>query len=356
MLDSAGRRRQGGGSVAATGPADDGEGAAPRRERQSAEAHLRRREQELLLLNIKNFGYELGRRWFEENPPRAVATPKRRELGWRPSTQRDVESDWFLHWCGALRVGARPHRKLWEFAWLLQNLHAMGHLAPGRRAIGFGCGREPLPSYFASLGMEVLATDLDAEAVEGLGWAETGQHAVGREQCFRPDLADRAAFDRLVSFEPVDMTAIPARLHGGFDIAWSVCCFEHLGSIDAGLAFVRESAKLLRPGGVTIHTTEYNFLEPERTLETGGTVLFRQRDFEALAEALRADGLEVGSIGFDVGAGPLDRYIDLPPYGPEAARALPAAWVGGREIPHLKLSVGGFASTCYGVYARRPAA
>jgi hypothetical protein len=314
------------------------------------------READLLALNIKNFGHELGRQWLGTNPPRTVAEPPGRPLPWKPSTQADFESDWLHHWCGALKVGVRPHRKLWEYAWLLQNLHAHGMLAGERRAIGFGCGKEPLPAFLASRGVEVLATDLEAGEVVGRGWAETGQHAASLEACFRPELIDRATFDARVRFEPADMTALHERLNGLFDIAWSVCSLEHLGSIEAGLAFVENTMALLKPGGISIHTTEFNLLEPEETLESGPTVLFRRKDFEALAERLTAAGHTVGPLSFDTGGGPLDRYIDLPPYGGDVRGALAKGWTQGGTLPHLKLAVGGYASTCFGVYAVKAAA
>ena len=52
------------------------------------------------------------------------------------------------------------------------------------------------------------------------------------------DLNDRllcppARFDQLVTFRPVDMTAIPDDL-AGFDFCWSSCALEHLGSLAAG--------------------------------------------------------------------------------------------------------------------------
>jgi 2-polyprenyl-3-methyl-5-hydroxy-6-metoxy-1,4-benzoquinol methylase len=312
---------------------------------------ISQRQAELLALNIKNFGHELGRRWRHNHPPRKVEHPPAQLVPWKPSTQADFQSDWLHHWCGALKVGVRPHRKLWEFAWLLQNLHAHGMLAEGCRAIGFGCGQEPLPSFLASRGVEVVATDLEAGEVAGRGWAETGQHAANLDNCFRPELIDRPSFDARVRFETADMTALSPHLNSQFDIAWSVCSCEHLGSIEAGLAFIENSMAVLRPGGISIHTTEFNVLEPDETLDSGPTVLFRRKDFEALAERLTAAGHRIGPLSFDTGSGPLDRYIDLPPYGGDVRGALAKGWTQGGDLPHLKLSVGGYASTCFGVYA-----
>ena len=51
------------------------------------------------------------------------------------------------------------HRKNWEFVWIIAVLHRAGLLRTGKRALGFGVGNEPLPAFFAKVGMEVLATD-----------------------------------------------------------------------------------------------------------------------------------------------------------------------------------------------------
>ena len=190
-----------------------------------------------------------------------------------------------------------------------------------------------------------------SEEVVGRGWAETGQHAADREACFRPELIDRATFDARVRFEAADMTALPQHLNGQFDVAWSVCSFEHLGSIEAGLGFVEASMALLKPGSISIHTTEFNVLEAEETLDSGPTVLFRRQDLEGLAARLTVAGHRVGPLSFDTGNGPLDRYIDLPPYDDDVRGALTEGWTQGANLPHLKLSVGGYASTCFGLYA-----
>ena len=72
--------------------------------------------------------------------------------------------------------------------------------------------------------------------------------------------------------------------------------------------------RTLRPGGVAVHTTEFNFLHQQDTVETGVTVLFLARHFTELANRLERAGHRVGPLDFDVGDGVVDRYIDLPPY------------------------------------------
>ena len=71
------------------------------------------------------------------------------------------------------------HRKMWEWLFICEALFERGMLRPGRRGLGFGVGKEPLVALFASMGVEVLATDLDPERAREQGWTETGDEYAG---------------------------------------------------------------------------------------------------------------------------------------------------------------------------------
>ena len=64
------------------------------------------------------------------------------------------------------------------------------------------------------------------------------------------------------------MNAIPADL-GRFDLIWSSCALEHLGSPKAGLEFVVRTLELLKPGGVSVHTTEIELTLRDDTADYG---------------------------------------------------------------------------------------
>ena len=286
---------------------------------------------------LKQSGYDLAREIAArgKNAPVPPDADPDLSLGSKPSTQEDIESDWFYYWMAELRLAPLAHRKLWEMAYMLQQLYARDKLKPGMKALGFGCGEEPMPSYFAAKGMDVTVTDLHPEAVADLGWVETGQHTDSLMATHKPGLVDEATFRRHVELEYVDMNDIPASLDGRYDICWSICALEHLGSIKQGLDFIENSLETLKPGGVAVHTTEFNFTYPDRTIDNWMTVLFRRSDFEGIAARLEAKGHKVAPLNFDVGDQPMDRFIDLPPYH------LPSH--------HLKLSVDGYPSTCFGI-------
>jgi SAM-dependent methyltransferase len=301
-------------------------------------------------LNLKN----AGRRMARDRLPRLEAIdvslePRPHGLGSKVTTQEDVESPWFVYWCRQLGIPAAYHRKSWEFAFLMQVLFERGRLRPGASGVGFGCGSEPVASWLTAHGVEATVTDLDPALARGRGWMETGQHATALELAFKPALVDRPTFERLARFEYVDMNALPSHLDGRFDFCWSVCAMEHLGSIEAGLRFVEASLRTLRPGGIAVHTTEFNYLCHGETVESGPTVLFLARHLEALKDRVEKAGHRVGSLDFRIGDGDLDHYIDLPPYDWQGA---PAEALVAAEA-HLKLAVDGYPVTCFGLVVER---
>ncbi len=243
----------------------------------------------------------------------------------------------FNHILQQMRLVPTQHRKLWEHVYIVRILHREGLLTPGRRAIVFGCGRERIPAYLAHHGVEVLATDAPAEKTDSQGWASTGQYAAQAADLFIPDLIERAQFERLVSFRPLDMNAIPADLAGQFDACWSTCSLEHLGSLRHGLDFIENSLSVLRPGGIAVHTTEFNLISNDKTLDAPGLCVYRRRDMEELAVRLIAKGHEVLPLNFHPGEEELDEVVDAPPYA----------------LPHLKLELQDMTCTSIGFAVRR---
>jgi hypothetical protein len=277
----------------------------------------------------------------------APAAPIAAGLGSRLCRARDVESPWLHHWCHRLGMAPIYHRKVWEDAFVVQALWEAGMLAPGRRGLGFAVGRESLPSLFAAEGAQILASDLDSADARGRIWRETGQHGLSAEMLYFPHLVTREAFDERVRFQTLDMTRIPPALAtGGFDFLWSVCAFEHLGSIEAGLDYVLRAMACLRPGGVAVHTTEFNLMDQGSTLARGPTVLYQRHHIETLVARLQAAGHAPLAVDFDPGDDVLDAFIDLPPFArPGGAAMVP-------DAPHLRLSYHGHPATSIGLIIR----
>lgn len=312
------------------------------------------RDLDVMRMNIKNTGYALGKALAPALRGIDVhGEPANHGLVSKPTTQADVESPWFVYWCQQLGIAPVYHRKLWEFAFTLQVLHEAGLLVEGKRGIGFGCGEEPLASFFAARGIFATVSDLSPDQVAGRGWTGTGQHASTLRQAWHPDLVDEARFLRQVDHRFVDMNAVPD-VEVPYDFCWSICALEHLGSIENGLAFVENAMKVLTPGGIAVHTTEFNYCRDDDTIDHWQTVLFQRRHFEDLAARLAARGHVLLGPDFDVGRGVLDGFIDVPPYPSDEGGTGELPWDPGAEaIAHLKLSIDGFPSTCFGIVVRK---
>lgn len=312
--------------------------------------HARLREIGVLRLNVKSFGYRIARELAPRLTKIDTATePRPHGVHSKPATQADMESPWFAYWCNELKIAPVYHRKLWEYAFVLQTLFERGKLAPGMRGLGFGCGEEPIASYLASKGIDVTVTDLEPARARGLGWVETGQHATALEQAFKPEIIAKEAFDRRVRLEYVDMNDIPAHLAGKYDFCWSICALEHLGSIEQGLRFVERAMSTLKPGGLAVHTTEFNYLSQDDTISHGPVVMFLRKHLTDVKGRLERAGHKVKDIDFDVGDGILDCFIDVPPYAWEGRDKYP--WENG--VGHVKLSLDGFPCTCFGLIVER---
>jgi SAM-dependent methyltransferase len=253
-------------------------------------------------------------------------------------TQSDFFRPSYPFWIQKIGEIPRFQRKMWELWYVCQALHERRMLEPGRRGIAFGVGQEPLPSLFASFGCDVLATDQGLADAERQGWAATNQHASDLAGLYKSWLCDERAFAEHVSWRALDMREIPANLENSFDFCWSTCAFEHLGSLQAGIDFVLESMNVLRPGGVAVHTTEFNLSSNKETLESEQISIYRRCDMERLVEKLLAAGHEVEPFDWRPGNGILDHYIDLPPY---------------RSFPHLKLRIEQYTCTSVGLIARK---
>lgn len=245
-------------------------------------------------------------------------------------SQSQFEELAYLHWQG--EPPPPYHRKHWEFAYIAQALDVRGLLKTGKRGLGFGVGREPLPVLFAQHGAEILATDAPFPGV----WDESGQYS--RDLFDLPGMTKELT--SLVTHRAVDMKSVPYDLHGRFDFVWSAGSLEHLGSLYAGIDFIWASLACLKPGGTAVHTTEYNLSSNDETVDSGEVVVYRERDIKELARELKIAGYEI-ELNLDQGNDIYDAHIDLPPY---------------HESPHLRLLFCGYVMTSIGLIIHKPEA
>jgi len=249
------------------------------------------------------------------------------------ATENQFHSPVYTFWCEEIKQQPSFHRKQWEFCYILQVLHTHDFLKPGKKGLGFGVGEEPLPSLFAHYGCTILATDLDLDSAKKKGWVETNQHAQDLEGLNQSGLCNPEEFAKLVKFRSVDMNHIEPDLEE-FDFVWSSCALEHLGSLRAGMDFMKNSLKCLKRGGIAVHTTEFNLSSDSATIATGSTVLYRKKDILQLLQELEEMGYTVFPVNFHPGNGSLDQYVDIPPY---------------KADPHIKLKISEFTCSSIGI-------
>ena len=208
-----------------------------------------------------------------------------------------------------LKEGFTLHRKQWEFAMILRVFKERGFLSNGKSGLGFAVGTEPLPSAFCMHGATILATDQEQSEQSIDAWGD-GQLCLGLDKLNSRGLCEPARFEQYCRFRHVDMNHLPDDL-GDFDFIWSACAFEHLGSLENGLDFVVNSSRHLKPAGCAVHTTEFNLSFEDKTLSTGGSVYYRRKDIEELAQRLTAEGCRLTPANYDRGNHPVDALIDV---------------------------------------------
>lgn len=240
----------------------------------------------------------------------------------------------------AARMGDLPrfNRKQWEHVTILEAARQAGMLTPGRSAVGFGVGTEPIPALLASFGLTVLATDQAETAAAH--WTSRDEHAASLEALVKPDILDPALLRERVRFRTVDMNRIPEDL-GTYDMVWSSCAMEHLGSPESGLEFVKRSLSLLRPGGLAVHTTEFDLTPGEDAVDYGHCALYRRIDLERLQQ-------EILTMGYSMTLNP---YVA---FEHPADRAIAPPVSVGTERFHLKLALHDSVTTSFALVIHRP--
>jgi SAM-dependent methyltransferase len=291
--------------------------------------HIKCSDSENVLTELDSFGYK----YYSSISPSGPCT-FRSDI----CRSRHFLMPLYTYWCQQLREKPRLHRKQWEFVFITHALYERGYLQAPNKGLGFGVGKEPLPSLFAALGCKITATDVATTIAQELGWATSDQHAASCADLNQRKLCNSSLFQKQVDFQFVDMNFIPDSLNG-YDFCWSSCALEHLGSIYNGLTFILKSLDTLKPGGLAIHTTEFNLSSNSETVDNNKScVIFRRKDMEMLISKIRNLGHHVEEPDFSASHSELDRCIDMPPY---------------RDDPHIRLNINNFNCTSIGLIIRK---
>ena len=243
----------------------------------------------------------------------------------------------FRNWIKNLNYEWIPHRKYWELAFICQALFERNMLHEGAKGLGFAVGTERLPALFASFGCNITATDLPSDDERNKPWAETSQWGGSLDALQNLKICSKEKFNQYVKYLPVDMNNIPGNLVD-YDFTWSTCSFEHCGSLELGIKFIEEQMKCLKPGGIAVHTTEFNLTSNEDTIESPLLSIYRLQDIEKICRLLIQKGYHVEPIDTFTGNHKLDKYVDKPPYAVLDS-------FDPNKTKHLRLTLGRYVST-----------
>jgi len=244
----------------------------------------------------------------------------------------------YQYWCEQLKVKPVMNRKQWEWVYVAQVLFENGFLKPGNKGLCFAAGQEPLPALFASLGCKITATDLDINSETAKIWKTSNQNTENNVKILNKDgICPNDLFKNNVRFRSVNMNEIPNNLRN-FDFNWSCCAFEHIGGIKQGLDFLINNLETLKPGGIAVHTSEFNLSSNEDTFESRDLCIFREKDYRKTVEKLEKMGHYVYPLDLKKGNEPLDNYVDTPPY---------------RQDFHLRLFIEAYVSTSIGIIVKK---
>ncbi|HET9317218.1 MAG TPA: class I SAM-dependent methyltransferase, partial [Vicinamibacteria bacterium] len=225
-----------------------------------------------------------------------------------------------------LRETPRFHRKQWEFAAIFRALRREGLLAPDRRGLSMGGGRELLLYAVARHVRQLVVTDLYDPRTT---WAEA------RTDDPRTFLLESMPFpvdpDRLQALR-MDMRRLEFE-DASFDFAYSACAIEHIGDWADFVGHLAEVYRVLRPGGVYAFTTEFHY-GPE-TIEHPGNYVFSAgylNDLFAASPFVAEPVCESGILRHRANQPLPENLQDL--------RILPADHLAARlgaELPHVQL-------------------
>jgi Methyltransferase domain len=250
---------------------------------------------------------------------------------------KHLQTEWYKRWCRELKEDPKFHRKQWEFVYVMQALWERGCIAEGKKGLVFAVGTEPIPSILANYGCDIVATDIQPDKGVELGWTNGDQLCFGLDSLNKRGLCTDETLRKHVTYRSVDMNAIPPDLKN-FDFNWSSCSFEHLGSIDKGLTFLKEQLKTLKPGGWAVHTTEFNISSNDVTLDNTDTVIYRMKDIERLKKTLIAMRHFIEEPDYSLGGLPEDFTVDIFPH---------------LQGVHLRLQLNEFVVTSIGLIIRK---
>ena len=166
------------------------------------------------------------------------------------------------------------HRKVWEYAHVLNALDEMGVLHPEACVLSVGGGHEE-PAYDLTNRVRwVFLTDI-------YGQGSFQELSALTSVLANPDQYARGPYNRR-RLVVQHMNGLDLRFEDNtFDVVFSFSAIEHFGSVEAAKCSLREIHRVLKPNGVAAITTEC-IVNDAPQYESEGLILFRPEEIARL--------------------------------------------------------------------------
>lgn len=234
----------------------------------------------------------------------------------------------------------QERRKLWEVTQTIRAMHDFGVLRSDARVLGTGAGTEHTLFYLTNHVSEVHATDLYVQD----GWIDVAK----KDMLTRPEQYASGDWDpqRLV-IQHMDMRQLRYP-DNWFDAVFCTSSLEHVGDWGTIVRAVKEMARVARPGGLLIITTEVDVTHRAGQFNENGMAFNDEALHTYIIEPSRCEPVDTwdGTLLPDDyrGAQDLAYVMDCERTG----RPVP--------MPHTMIRVNGFVITSASLVLRKPGA
>lgn len=215
----------------------------------------------------------------------------------------DFKDQNFKDICSQLKEKYRVHRELWAYKSIINTFDEIGLLEKDRIGLGFLEDTNPLCSYFALKGCNVVGATL------------LKKNKIWEEKNFNTNkICPNNTFYSNVKIFPMDFKKIHPELQNGvFDFIWGINPFIEFITFPECFHFIQESLKCLKLNGYACFVVDYNCLSNDITIDNKQPLIFRKKDIETIAKLIEPD-YKMFPIDYDLGDSAYDYLIDLPPY------------------------------------------
>jgi len=215
-------------------------------------------------------------------------------------TASQIDEDAYRACVRALALDGTSPASDWKQAFVLQTLDCYGLIEAHAHGLALGDSESPLAAALVARSCPITSA---------LHVIDEGSATDSSRRRF-PALCPDALFDARCLARNFDPRAIDDDLRG-FDFLWSIDMATRLGSVADGRAFLQQSLRCLRPGGIAVHMFD---ILARGEASDADQAISRQR-IEAIALTLISKGNDVAQLNFGDGAQALASADGTAPFG-----------------------------------------